>query len=335
MREFYTTAEATENGFLFISYSSDDKDTVKAWADYLIDKGVRVWWDRAFKGGDDWETTAKTLLSHENCCGILFFASKSAIASKNVAKEWRTAAKTKEGRSENGFYAQIIMVEDAPALDYKYLTNYVKKTEELFSDDDYDDFRSLFGKKDHLYYCASRESDMEALHANIKNRASDAVNEEERNMDRWDDLAGKGNEVTVKLGTYGANHKPLVWQQIRQENTQVTMMCREILSQTLGGQPLKDWFRDFLRQNFSQEEQEVLQGKLRLLTLDEAAEVPQALLAADQIWWLADCDGHLQSVVREDGTVYQSGYNNKRYEKGIRPVFKMDISELFPLMDNK
>lgn len=333
MREFYSTAEATENSFLFISYSHDDQDAVKAWADYLIDRGVRVWWDKAFMGGDDWETIATTLLSHDNCSGILFFCSKSAIGSLNVAKEWRTAAKTKESRDDGSFYAQIIMVEDDPAFDYKAVTNFVKKTEELFSDEDYDGFRDLFGKKDHLYYCAAKESDRDALLQTIKTRTPQAVDEHEIIRDKLADLSNLDKDVILKLGTYGANRKPLLWQQIHQEENEATLLCQDVLSEEFGGQPLQDWLKEFVRQNFSAEEQEALQKNLRALTLAEAAAVPPEQLAADKIWWLADCDGHLQSVVREDGTVYPSGYNNKLYKKGIRPVITMDITTLYSLVN--
>ena len=333
MREFYTTAEATKNSFLFISYSHDDQDTVKAWADYLIDRGVRVWWDKAFIGGDDWETIATTLLSHENCCGILFFGSKSAIASPNVAKEWRTAAKTKDDRDEGSFYAQIIMAGNDPALDYKFLTNYVKKTEETFSDEDYDDFRSLFGKKDHLYYSAANEADKDALLQTIKTRVPQTVDEHEIIRDKLADISNLDKDVILKLGKNPANGKPLLWLQIHQENNEATLLCQEILTEELGGQPLKNWLADFVRQNFSQEEQDALQGNLRMLTREEAAAMTQQQLAADKIWWLADCDGHLQSVVREDGTIYQGGYNNKLYKKGVRPVVTMDITALYDLVN--
>ncbi len=333
MRQFYTTAEATENSFLFISYSHDDQETVQAWADYLIDRGVRVWWDKAFMGGDDWETIATTLLSHENCCGILFFGSKSAIGSPNVAKEWRRATRTKESRADGCFYSQIIMTTDDPALDYKYLTNFVKKTEELFSDDDYDDFRTLFGKKDHLYYCAAKEADKEALLQTIKSRVPHAVDEHEIIRGKLADLSNLDKDVILSIGTYGANRKPLMWRQICQENNEATLLCQDVLGEELGGDQLSSWLNSFLQQNFSPEEQETLRGNLRILTAEKAAEVPQTYLAADKLWWLADCDGHLQAVVREDGTIYHSGYNNILYKKGIRPAITLDITVLYSLFN--
>lgn len=331
MREFYTTDEATKDSFLFISYSHDEQETVKVWADYLIDRGVRVWWDRAFMGGDDWETIAQRLLSHENCRGILFFASKSAIASPNVAKEWRCAARTRENRPNGDFYPQIIMATDDAGLDYKFLTNFVKKNEELFSDEDYDDFRSLFGKKDHLYYCASSETDREKLLQTIKSRVPDAVDEHEIIRDKLADISNLDKDVVLKLGAYGPEKRPLLWQQIGQEGDVATLLCRSVLTQSLGGQPLTDWLEDFLLQTFSAAEQAELKGHLRLLTAAEAASVAQEDLAADEIWWLADRDGNLQSVVRPDGTVYASGYNCRLYPKGIRPVITLDITRLYSL----
>lgn len=336
MREFFTTSEATQDKFLFISYSHDDQETVKAWADYLIDQGVRVWWDKAFQGGDDWETIAKQLLSHDNCSGILFFCSKSAIASPNVAKEWRTAARTKEDRDDGSYYPQIIMVSDDPAFDYKYLTNFVKKNEDLFSDEDYDDFRSLFGKKDHLYYSAANASDKDTLLQTIKKRVPDTVDEHAIIRDKLADISNLDKEVILKLGTYGPDKKPLLWHQIHQEGDTATLLCQKVLSEGFGGRQLEDWLKkDFLREAFSGEERSALQGHIRLLTAEEAAALSQEELASDIIWWLAEQDGNLQSVVREDGTVYLSGYNNRLYQKGIRPAITMDITALYGIMKNK
>lgn len=333
MREFYTTAEATEKPFLFISYSHDDADIVKAWADFLIDRGVRVWWDKAFMGGDDWETIAGKLISHENCCGFLFFASESAINSPNVAKEWRTAAKTKQAREDGGFYPQIVMATGDPAFDYKSLLKIVKTTEELFSDEDYDDFRALFGKKDHLFYCAARESDWDALLQTIKARTPQAVDEHEIIRDKLADLSSLDKEVVLKMGTYGPSQKPLVWRQIHQQDNEATLLCEEILSEELGGAALCGWLKDFVLQSFSSEEQAALQGNVRILTAEEAAKLTREQLAADRLWWLADCDGHLQAVVREDGTIYHGGYHNKRYKKGVRPAVTMDITALYALVN--
>jgi len=332
MREFYTTSEATQDQFLFISYSHDDQETVKAWADYLIDQGVRVWWDKAFMGGDDWETIAKELLSHENCCGLLFFCSKSAIASPNVAKEWRTAAKTKEARPEGSFYPQIIMATDDPDLDYKYLTNFVKKTEELFSDDDYDDFRSLFGKKDHLYYSAANQTDREALLQTIKQRVPETVDAHAIALDKLADISNSGKkDMILKLGTYGPGQKPLLWRHLHSDDKEAVLLCQEVLTEELGGQQAEAWLRDFAREAFS-EDQTPLRKSIHIMTPEEAAATPQAYLAADKIWWLAEYDGNLQAVVREDGTIYHSGYNNKLYKKGIRPVITLDNVTLYEIM---
>ena len=331
MLEFYTTEQATQDSFLFISYSHDEQETVKNWADYLIDQGVRVWWDKAFMGGDDWETIAKQLLSHENCQGILFFGSRSAIESPNVAKEWRTAAKTKEQRPEDKFYAQIIMATDDETVDYKYLTNFVKKTEELYSDDDYDDFRSLFGKKDHLYYSAGNESHKEELLKTIKTRTPDAVDEHAIIRDKLADISNLNKEVVLKLGVYGDAKKPLVWRQISQTETDATLLCETVLTEELGGKQANTWLEQLVKKAFSADEQAQLQGKVRLLTAEEAASVDTEYLATQQLWWLADCSGNLQSVVREDGTVYSGGYNNRLYKKGIRPVITLDITALYAL----
>jgi len=335
MRDFYTTEEATKEAFLFVSYSHNDQEIVKEWVDFLIDQGVRVWWDKAFLGGDDWETIAQDLLSHENCSGILFFASENAIQSSNVAKEWRTAAKTKENRAEGVFYPQIIMIDNGNGIDYKFLTNYVKKTEELFSDDDYDDFRSLFGKKDHIYYVADKTTDKEALLYTIKKIAPHAMDEYGIIQDKLADISNSVKDTIFKLGTYGTGERPLLWRQISVSDNETTLLCQDVLTDDFGGQKATEWLESFTESAFSLDEQSALQGKIRLLTVNEAENISDEALSASKIWWLADCEGNLQSVVREDGTVYKGGYNNKLYQKGIRPVITLDSIELYSIVKNK
>ena len=333
MQDFLTTEEATKDHFLFISYSHEDQEAMTQWAEYLLNQGVRVWWDKAFMGGDDWESIATHLLAHENCCGILFFCSQDAIKSPNVAKEWRQAAKVKADRAGGDFYPQIIMTGDDPALDYKYLTNFIKKNDDIFSDEDYDDFRDLFGKKDHLYYCTYRDTDLEALLQTIKTRVPEAVDEKAILLDKLADISNADKDMILKLGVHGSNRKPILWRQISQVDTTVTLLCQQVLAEDLGGQQLEQWLNTFKKEAFSPEEQTAVQGALRLLRVEETADLTPADLAADTLWWLADVDGNLQAVVREDGTIYERGYNNKLYKKGIRPVITMDITTLFALVN--
>lgn len=335
MREFYTTEEATSKGFLFVSYSHDDQEITREWVDFLIDNGVRVWWDKAFLGGDDWETIAKDLLSHQNCYGILFFGSKKSIASPNVAKEWRTASTTKKCRTEGGFYPQIIMIDDGTGIDYKYLTNYVKKNDDLFTDDDFDDFRSLFGQKDHIYYLADKVSDKETLLHTLKERVPDVMDEYGIIQDKLADISNSAKDTIFKLGTYGAGERPLLWRQISVDNNQTTLLCQDVLTDDFGGQHLTDWLETFTQSAFSSEEQTALQGNVKLLSLCETENISKEILSSSKIWWLADCDGNLQSVVREDGTVYGHGYNNKLYQKGVRPAITLDSLVLYSLVKNK
>ncbi len=331
MQKFYKTAEVIKDKFLFISYSHDDQQAVEAWAEYLFDQGVRIWWDKAFKGGDDWETDTTDLLSHENCSGILFFASKSAIKSLNVAKEWRTAAKTKESRGDDSFYPQIIMAKDGENLDYHYLKSFVKKNDDLFSDDDYDDFRNLFGKKDPLFYSAGKESDMQKLLDTIKERVPNAVDEHAIVRDKLANLSHLDKEIILKLGNY--NGKPITWHKIFDEGTESTLLCQDVLDDINGGQALSDWLKNFVNSAFAESDREAIRENIRLLTSNEAEKLPEEELASGRIWWLAESSGHLQAVVREDGTIYKNGYNNKIYTKGIRPVITMDSVALFGILN--
>ena len=215
----------------------------------------------------------------------------------------------------------------------RYPVMYFFDGHNLYSDEDYDDFRDLFGKKDHLYYCTSRDTDLEALLQTIKSRVPQAVDEKAILLDKLADISNADKDVIVKLGVHGSNSKPILWRQISQVDTTVTLLCQQVLAEDLGGQPLEQWLNNFKKEAFSPEEQTAVQGALRLLQAQEAADLSPAELAADALWWLADVDGNLQAVVREDGTVYERGYNNKLYKKGIRPVITMDITTLFAIVN--
>lgn len=79
----------TDGKYIFISYSH--RDYLKVYSDLvdLYDQGVRYWYDTGLKmdAGSSWEKKVHNRIVDENCVGIIFYVSTSALLSKSVCKE--------------------------------------------------------------------------------------------------------------------------------------------------------------------------------------------------------------------------------------------------------
>ena len=87
MANFFTAEEVVNAPFLFVSYSHEDKATTSEMTQFLLGSGVRLWYDRDLAAGDPWPEVVETLITHQNCRGIIFVCSPAAYLSKNVHKE--------------------------------------------------------------------------------------------------------------------------------------------------------------------------------------------------------------------------------------------------------
>ncbi len=96
--------EVTKRPFLFISYRHDDKVFVEQDAQWLRAQGVRIWYDDKLHSGDDWELRVKTIISHENCCGVLFYNSPASFCSDPVYKERAYTMEELKKRGEGKFF---------------------------------------------------------------------------------------------------------------------------------------------------------------------------------------------------------------------------------------
>lgn len=87
MPEYYTEETVVKSKFLFVSYRHDDKEIVHSSIEWLINEGVRLWYDADLHNGDNWIRTAERMINHPNCIGVIFFNSLSSYTSNPVSSE--------------------------------------------------------------------------------------------------------------------------------------------------------------------------------------------------------------------------------------------------------
>lgn len=71
--------------FVFISYSSKDRDWVRPKLEQLSNLKVRLWYDNGTLGGEDWNTTIEAHI--KNCALIILFATPNSLSSPFVKRE--------------------------------------------------------------------------------------------------------------------------------------------------------------------------------------------------------------------------------------------------------
>lgn len=87
MNAHYTKEEVVKNDFLFVSYKHEDTDIVTATIDFLMEQGVRLWYDADLVIGEKWPEVAEKLIKHENCRGVIFFNSEASFKSEPIYQE--------------------------------------------------------------------------------------------------------------------------------------------------------------------------------------------------------------------------------------------------------
>lgn len=116
MPEFYTENEVIKSDFLFISYKHENKDVVSKTVDWLISSGVRLWYDKDLKPGDEWDKRVENLIKHDNCKGAIFFNSCLSYLSDAVSKERKLVLdKKKEYEKENKSFLVLPVNIDKPS----------------------------------------------------------------------------------------------------------------------------------------------------------------------------------------------------------------------------
>src|SRR5207302_4535535 len=85
-------AKEPDNGepYVFVSYTSPDRERVLALADRLAETGIRVWVDRRdLVGGSSWDASIVDAISR--CTVLALTCSPASLASPNVHQEVRLA----------------------------------------------------------------------------------------------------------------------------------------------------------------------------------------------------------------------------------------------------
>ena len=91
--------------FVFISYSHRNTERVLSIITKLHDGKLRLWYDEGIPAGNDWSSNIDTHM--RTCKAVLFFRSKTALASHNCLSEIKTAI-------EHGHPLLIVPMDDAP-----------------------------------------------------------------------------------------------------------------------------------------------------------------------------------------------------------------------------
>ena len=94
--------------YIFISYSHKDSEKVLETIFPIHEQLYRLWYDEGIPAGSDWPRNIEVHM--RNCRMVLFFLSRTALASPNCLSEIRTAVK-------QGKTVLLLKLEEAPKPD--------------------------------------------------------------------------------------------------------------------------------------------------------------------------------------------------------------------------
>lgn len=340
--EYYTEETIVTDKFLFVSYSHEDKDLVRNSANWLINEGVRLWYDADLHNGDNWIEIAKRIVLHENCIGVIFFNSSDSYISDPVSKERELALqKKKEWEKEEKFFHTFAVNIGKPST-----LRLIKQVLDMQPDNDaiirkaftssqlsvilelFDDMR--------IYSFADMDNGqgfLQPFFDDISKRAPEVINKATIAIEEMEKIS-KNSGISFKLGKYQINGETetLEWQFIGYNQNEGAFLLRQVLDPRYGNN-LSEWLNnEFKTSAFTEEERLKIIGEIRLLFVKEAEEISVKLMQTEHSWWLADVKGALQTVVREDGTIYLKGSINNRFQRGVRPVIVVDMNTAKDLM---
>lgn len=337
-------AEIVKNKFIFVSYCHEDKQVFDACTHYLIGEGVRLATDKSFLVGDKWEELAELVLEHHNCNAVIWLCSENSIKSKSVCREITIALKIQEIRSRDEYPIFVVSVcSDGNSNSYIKL---LKKSFDLLSLDVVDDkfdvdmlknlLRVIDGGSICVMSCNSGYP--EELIKSIRQKIPGTIDKSNVILKEIEDACGKNDTVCLNMGTYSNNSKkePIKWRFLRYEGNHALLLSESIIDVSFGGEQLEQWLNgEFRNSAFTADERQVIKGSLRLISKTEAEELSAEVRSRSSEWWLSDLRGSLQSIVRDDGSIYSNGYNNKRFKKGIRPVITLAMDYFKELVLNQ
>ena len=338
MAKVFTAEAVTEEPFLFVSYSHENKSLTAQMATYLLDEGVRLWYDKDLAAGDPWPEIVEKLITHTNCRGIIFVCSPDAYLSKNVHKERKLALDIQKARGADKYpFFFVNVCDDIASGAYMNLLKATFDREsqqtiaKTFPIETLHTLISMIGLDPLCIMTAQEDWCSHLLNDGIRRRAADTVDKGHVALENLQQAAGFGN-VSVVLGNYNG---PLEWQLISREEDCGVFLLNRLLTNAYG-EGLEQWLNQTFRPGaFTEEESQLIQGTLRLLTIQEAKQLTESVLRADNPWWLQDCTGSRQAEVKAEGIVSALRQINHRFQRGVRPVLVLKLEDVNCLINKK
>ena len=338
MPNFYTAEAVKEKPFLFVSYSHEDKILTADMARFLLDSGVRLWYDTGLAAGDPWAEVVKGLIEDENCRGIIFVCSPASYISQNVHEERALALKIQQERGKEKYPFFIVNVCDNTASG-----SYMSLLQKTFEIDFGGQINKLFPIK-HLYtlmqiigpdplciMTAGERWHTELLEEGILRKAVETVDKGATAEEKIQKISAFSGAILM-LGSH--NGTPLKWQLIYRDGETGVFLLQSLLPAAYG-EGLDRWLeQEFRNTAFTPEEAKQIQ-KIRLLMQSETKKLTAEQLKADAPWWLGDCTGSRQAEVKADGTVGALRQVNHRFQRGVRPAMVLSLETAEQLMSKK
>ncbi|MBE6916685.1 MAG: toll/interleukin-1 receptor domain-containing protein [Ruminococcaceae bacterium] len=336
MPNFYTAEAVKEKPFLFISYSHEDKTLTAEMARFLLDSGVRLWYDTGLAAGDPWADVVKDLIEDANCRGIIFVCSPASYVSQNVHEERALALKVQQERGADKYPFFIVNVCESSASG-----SYMSLLQKTFEMDFGGQINKLFPIK-HLYtlmkiigpdplciMTAGERWHTELFEEGIRRKALETV-------DRGaaaEEKIQKNSAFSGAILTFGSyNGTPLKWQLVYREGENGVFLLQSLLPAAYG-EGLEQWLKQEFRSTAFAPEEAKLIRQLRLLLQKETQKLTADQLKADAAWWLGDCTGSRQAEVKAEGVVSALRQVNHRFQRGVRPVMILNLEVAEQLMN--
>lgn len=312
MNSHYTKEEIVQDSFLFVSYKSEDKDIVFDVLDFLIEDGVRLWFDADLVIGNKWTEVVRDLICHPNCCGVIFFNSVESFKSEPVFYERRYTREKIEAckNTDKPFCIFPVNIGQPSTMlllkaVFASLPDDRKEIERSFPLEYLGDITSLFGND--IIYCYADPNCVDEYKQRLYDNISKALpsvidktvlpptgaNSSRSGIElgirkstptgklpSWmlsEDkrLSYKGEDFIVSGGVAYSTRK-ISWQQLYFDKDNVYFISRDIVDTRNGGAPLNDWLKgEFMSFTFSEEERSRIK-EIRLLAEGDIGRIKKA-----------------------------------------------------------
>lgn len=347
MPEFFSIADVVDKPFLFVSYKHTNRAVVEETTRFLLDEGVRLWWDTAFTAGDVWTEEALALIAHPNCRGVVFVCSPEAYLSEPIHKERVAALQTYQQRKAEKLAQGEKDAKVFPLIMLNLCASPVEGTSmrilqaALTQADDVDSIKpavirsvlELVGDdNDRIYIPApiapdARKEWQQKLLADIIVGTPEVVSKGSLAKEEMQKVSGQ--TVVIAFGRY--NDAPLEWQLVLEDETATTgcFLLRKTLLDKLAID-VADWLNGPFLDSFTEEEKALLvDNGLRLLKKSEHDHPTYPIPPTEGDWWLQDKPKkNHQLFVRADGKV--SGLPQLIHiapPHGVRPLITLKLTD--------